>query len=278
MIAGSASDRFALPQTYVSRIGGNNNQRNYLTAGKTRVSAALAAERTAVLIGGPAQSNQTNTVITSSYVVSQLKNHNFSFDDGGVYRSSDPLLGCTDATANHLTRIGDKLIVDTKADRVILAPMGHNGSLSAMWNGGIFDTYPEAMIRRLDSVGLLAATYVFVLCGIGESDGAFGTDPAVFKTNLLACFTRMEAATAAAGYPNKLKFFINQETYLGGVIYPPIRTAQLELRDSAARRYAGADFDTITATGRDAGNAHFNDTGATTAANLSAAAIEAQMP
>lgn len=272
----SAPDPFIISDKLA--IGGGNPLTRYYISGRTPVSKVLAAERTAVLIGGPSQSNQSNTIVTSSYTVSQAKNHNFCIDNGGLYSSVDPLLGCTDATANHFTRLGDKIIADGYVARSILAPMAFNGSRSSEWAaGGICNPMIKAMIRRLNSAGLLSATFVFALMQLGETDNLVGTSGATFTANVRSAISTMQAEMTAAGFPNKLKVFVAQTTWLNGVTSAAIRTAQAGLVDNVTY-FSGPDTDTLDNTNRDATFAHWNDTGGTAVRNLWATKIEAQMP
>lgn len=145
------------------------------------ISPVLAAEATGVFLCG-GQSLICNTV-NDSYSVVNAKNQNFCIQNGGIYTSQPTLLGCSaNLTGCFLTRLADKLITAGKYARVIMVPIGIDGTLFSEWAaGGQYNHRIVVAAKRLAAVGLVPTG---VLWQQGESDSSAGTSQATCTTQL----------------------------------------------------------------------------------------------
>lgn len=209
------------------------------TNGKTPVSPVLAAEVTKgiLFIGDSVIANSSPT----AYTVTQAKNQNLNILNGGLYASSDPLLGAGNGTtapfiASSVTRMGDNIITGGFAARVMLADIGAGGALVQDWapGGGLYTNILVAF-NRFAALGLPFNGIVF---HAGPNDNTQGTSQANYAASLasmiayIRTFTAVpvligvcskanfvnssgiEAAqTAAVNHPNNVWVGVNSDAY-----------------------------------------------------------------
>lgn len=255
------------PDPYALRdLATNNGRANANPNGRTRVGVALApGENTKILLFAGQSTISGNC--PTPYVPASVKVENFSIYDGGCYVYRDPPLGTScvmpaPGPGCPIGRIGDKILAQNKAERVITVPICIGGTSIAQW---LSDPAIAPRIgvagRRLAAAGLLSS--VTAICWQqGESDQYFGTTQADYASRLAALI----AAFRSAGFACPI--LIAQTTWFGGTTSAAIRTAQAAAVNNATGIYAGPDTDTLTATSRQADNTHWTDAGSDSLASL----------
>lgn len=254
----SAPDPFIFPE--ISGVTGN-----YDTNSKTLVSSALngGIRNCVLLIAG--QSNVCNSAPTIYTPTNAGKVDNFCIYNGATYSAVDPLLGCSTAipAGNFAGRLADKLINANKFDRVILCPVGVDGTAISLWtNNSNLGSRITVGLARLAARGL---TPTAILWGQGESD--HGTS----QVNYQAALGGIIANSRVSGYAGP--WFIAKETWLGGAVDADVQNAQLAIVDHSAGIWAGPNADSLNASNRQGDNTHFNDTGADAYAALCQTAL-----
>lgn len=267
-------DPFPLGENFRSDQAWQNNGGYRSTAGKTVRSLTInTGIRNLVLIVA-GQSNYQNVANTAYTPTNGSALDNFNVYDGGMYAAADPLLGASwtyttlgvggtnPSPGNIGTRVGDLLITNGKFDRVILVPVAIGGTAVADWaTGAVSNRIPTAM-ARLASRGITPATTgvtFAVIWGQGESDA--GTGQATYTSRLNTVISN----AASAGFSGR--WFINKQTWIGGVVDTNTQAAQVAMPNGSTI-FAGADADSLNATNRYSDNTHFNDTGMAALATL----------
>lgn len=225
---------------------------------RTQRSAALkSSQRTLVLVGF-GQSNIC-AVNPSAYVPTNgTVLDNFNIGNRGVYAATDPLLGASRSTlgpGNWFSRLGDTLITNNIADRVILVPGGIGATTSAMW---AIDQYNRVKVtfQRLKEAGLTASAVLYVQ---GETDTTLGTSQAAYAAN----FAAFVSLVRAAGYSGPI--FIAEDTWNGTTTSAAIQAAQTGAVTNVPNGIwllGNMDQNTTTWRQSGAGQPHLNDTGA----------------
>lgn len=238
------------------------------TGGKTLRSTVInPAVKTLVLI--TAGQSQWTTITTSSFTpTSASAVDNLNIYDGALYNCAGPLLGAqytpSGGSGNLSARVADLLVTNGIFDRVIVVPVAIGATSIAQWETGPLATRISVAIKRLAARGITPATTgvtFALLWGQGETDGVNGTAQATWQ----ASFGNIKAAAIAAGFSGR--FFVVKETWNGGITYSTIQAAQAAVVDNVTV-FAGGDLDSLNSSNRQAGNTHFNDTGAAAAATL----------
>lgn len=227
-------------------------------SGRTQVSPALTPGESTAVIVILGQSNSANHCGGSHVATSPLA-QNFYYVNGGVYRASDPLLGCTGDDGCFATFLADSLISGGRYQRVIVAPMGLNGALATDFaENGPFNPYIRVMTRRLAASGL---TPTMVLYQQGESDNAEGTS----ATTITTALRNMVATWRAEGVEAPV-FISLTSTWPGYTNNSQVRLGQTNAWSAPLGIYPGPDTDTIGSGGRD--GVHFNAIGSPQHAQL----------
>ena len=272
----SQSDPFTIIEQniYQSPILWQSNHGYTDTGGKTVRNAAIntGVKNLVLIIDG--QSLMGAGTPTAYTVTNSGAIDNFNFYDGSNYVYSDPPLGSTWAylalggslptpsPGSLGGRIADKFITNGVFARVIVVPIAVGGTAIATHATGRLTDRIGVAIKRLASIGITPATTnvtFAILWGQGEGDS--GTSTPAYTSALQT----VRANAVAAGFSGR--FFVNKETWVGGVVTPAVQAAQTGVVDNSTF-WAGADMDSLNATNRIADNTHLNDTGAAAAATL----------
>ena len=222
-------------------------------AGKTQVSASLVPGQDTAVIIVLGQSNSANHC-GGAHASSSMLVHNFNYANGGMYLTADPLLGATGESGCFATFLGERLVNNSRYDRVILATMGINATMASDWSdGGAFNHNIGVMCRRLAAVGL---TPTMILYQQGESDNTEGTTAAVITTAI-----RSMVATFRAEGVDAPAFIALCSTWPGYTNNAQVRLGQANAVSALLGIYQGPDTDTIGAGGRTGDGVHFNASG-----------------
>lgn len=236
-------------------------------------------KRTLILITA-GQSQLTNVNPTLYVPTNASVIHNFNIKDGASYSPTGALVGCSSngltRPGNVCLRIADLLVTNGKFDVVYLVPIAVTGSLISEWSVGPMSS-PGAngrfgvAMKRLAAAGItpgMTNVTFAILWGQGEGDGVIGTTSANWQSS----FATLKATILATGFVGRI--FVNVETWDLGVPSATIQAAQAAVVDSVTV-FAGANWDTLNNTFRQADQAHFNDAGAAAAAPLVYTAMHA---
>lgn len=233
------------------------------TNAKTLSSQSLniAIRNCILLIAG--QSNVSNSFPTQYTPAHTGSVDNLNLYDGAIYAAADPLLGCSGPTpnfaggsGNFAGRLADKLITANKFDRVILVPIGVDGTSVADWQ----TTYCTRILAALARLAYRGMTPTAILWGQGEND--HGTSQAAYTASL----TALISMTRTAGYAGP--WFIAEQTCLSGAVDTNVQAAQLAIVNNAANIWAGPNADSLGSGDRQVDDIHFNDTGSDLYAGL----------
>lgn len=278
---------FSLPdpgQVFVERDAGPfagimNTIYNDPNAKTLRALSVNPAQKTLFMI--PAgQSNAVNVCPTKYTPINPTAIDNFNPFTGLNYAATDVLLGSTTLDtgtfcANHCLRVADNLVSSAKFNRVIIAPCAISGTNMIHWSPetdvlGCYRTIQSTYLK-LSSQGFSVDTpglYFLVYWVQGESDTRDGTSQAAYTNS----FNAMKNAIQA--YIPNCKILVSRCSWYIGSVSSAVQNAQTAVVDNVTV-FAGGNLDSIGAGGRQADNTHFNDSGAATAASLSASAIQA---
>lgn len=185
---------------------------------------------------------------------------NFNIYDGAAYEfGPTSALGCSGSgRGNSAPRIGDLLISNGKFDRVITVPIGIGSTPVSEWAAGSCSDRVRVAMRRLAARGITPGTtgITFAMVwGQGEQDNLDATSQANYTSRLNAFI----ANSQADGFSGR--FFINVESYVGGVTSSAVQAAQAAVVNNTTV-FAGANWDSIGPSGRQIDNVHPNDVGA----------------
>lgn len=272
-----AGDFISSPDPFVfTGETGPNFAGNYTTAGKTRLSQVInGAKRNCFLIiaGQSNAQNQFPTPYTPSNGANVI---NVNPYDGGFYQAQDSLLGCGNQNltgvnfGNIAGRIADNLINGGNWDVVYLMPIAIGGTTASDWNTGICSNRFQVAINRYNSRGITPSMINAIIWMQGETDNTNGTSQSAYAASLGSIITNVQAL----GFTGR--FFVAEETLIGGAVSSAVQSAQLAIVNNGAGIYAGPNLDALTGlTNRQADLTHFNDVGAASAATLWATALHA---
>lgn len=224
----------------------------------------VAGERTYVFVVA-GQSLASNQVRGSGnlYTPSSSKVHNLLFSNGGVYRAADPMLGADSAMGSWMGRLGDILISENLADRVIFVPVSVSNSIVEKWASGSLKYHVNVAMRRCASLGWDVSA---VLWQLGETDGIIGTSQLSYSSDLSSLIQRTQDDGFAAPW------LLAKSTTVSGVPSAAIRSAIDGLIDGT-RIFDGPDIDTIPVSKRHSDGTHLVASGAAAAAALWKSAI-----
>jgi hypothetical protein len=240
-------------------------------AGKTKVDCTISGAKTGVIVvfGQSIGANSTN----DSYVVANAKAvQDFSNLDGNCYLATYPSIGASflgsggPIYGNYLLRLGDLWINGSNFTRVIFANASMGSSAVADWASGVLARNITATFKRLSDAKLIPTAVIWQQ---GENDCQTGMTQSNYSANLAKVISNIRVY-----YPTG-PIFINQESWIGGTACPAITAAQSNAVDHASGIWAGANLDSITATGRQTDNTHLNATGAASAASALQTAMHA---
>lgn len=251
----------------ITELAGANPLTNL--TGKTQVSGALIAERTAIIIT-VGQSLQGNTV-SALYTPSHAKVQNFDIYNGGLYTAVDPLLSADTNTINFSNvgnvagRIGDKLIDGNRYDRVILVPIAIGGTSAAQWatNAALLSRI-TVTARRLATAGYTAT---FVLWEQGQADVSLGTTALAYTASVQT----VKANFVAAGITAPM--LVALSTVIANSSNATIRSGQSGAVSVPLNIGVGPDIDTYASSTYRYDGIHMNATGADAQATAWVASI-----
>jgi hypothetical protein len=268
--AGSAADPYQLFEySWIAKDGSTATQPGYADVnGRVYVGNTLDGTKKNAVIVVFGQSLATNSV-NDTYTPSNAGVYNFNIYDGVTYQATYPMLGCSvvspSINGNLLLRLGDKWISAGTFDRVYLVSASVGGSNVADWEaGGVLNHRIAVTFKRLAAAGLPTTA---VLWAQGESETQLGVAQAAYASSLASVIS-----TIRTYYSGPI--FVNHESWSVGLTSANVTAAQDAAVDHAANVWAGANWDNITAAGRQQpDNTHFNATGADAAASALVAAF-----
>lgn len=250
------------------------------TTVKTVQTAGIDPTKKTLVLISAGQSLMSDVCPTNYTPVSPGKIDNLHPVTGGLYKAADPLLGTSlqaagVGVANINLRLADTLVANGW-DRVIIVPVCVAATSIAQWSGA--GAFPAPLCRTIQSAALKLAsrgitptttgvTFV-ILWNQGESDTQNGTTQAAYATGLVT----LKAAVDL--YLPGVRWIVSRESWISGVTSAAVQAAQAAFVDNVTV-FAGANFDSMNATFRDADNTHLNDTGAANAASLLFTAMHA---
>ncbi len=239
------------------------------TSGTIRTQTINPAQKTLVLIVGPAQSNW-NDVAPTTYIPTNVGAiDNFNLYDSASRQIVSGLVGSVAVSpyglGNIAVRVADNFVTNGVFNRVIIVDAAVGTTTMDKWANGTLASRVPTALARLASRGITQSTpgvTFALLMGLGETDTSLGTSQASYTTSLTTFITNIRAI----GYTNRI--FICQETWSGGITSAGIRAAQLAAVNNIDVFTAG-DLDTFNATYRQpSDNLHFIDNGLLAVGNL----------
>lgn len=269
--ATSAPDPYTLTYCCGTAVDGSGSQSDNFSGNSYKQMLGLnvrnapidPTKKTLILIGAPAQSNETSVLPTLYVPANSAVIDQFNVFDGSGYDIQDSLLGCTFSPINRsikgniLARLADKAV--PTFDRVIIGCLAIGSTTYADWATGELSDRIQKLVARFAARGITPTTpgtTWAVLPMLGEQDTGLGTSFA----SLTASFATIKANILAA-IPTA-RIFLPLESYDGLVNGPNVRQMETNAYDGVTVFPAG-DNDTIVGTpNRQAGNpVHFDDTG-----------------
>ena len=244
---------------------------HYAYAGRTQVFPSLVPGQhtTLIITFGDSLSSATDNSAYSPTNATMVQD--ISIDNGGVYQAATPALGTSNEVAASVSgfwghRLADKLINAGNTQRVIHGNLGIGSTGTALWATPQFSWRFGVLYRRLNALGLLSASRIFILSSIGGLDQYQALGTATVQANLATII----AAIRAAGFATT-PLYLALSSWggggLGGVNGTNVRAAILNTIAGTSNTFRGADTDTIAASGRYDTN-HYNATGSDAAATL----------
>lgn len=234
---------------------------NVNTAGKTLVSSALVGGQKTLIFLVVGQSLVANDNGTSLYTPVSSLAHMFNIYSGLTYQCLDPVLGASDAPAwTWLCRFADNVISTSLqgAQRVIIIPVGINGSSSDEWGTGVLYSRLQVAANYARKLGWPITA---VLWQQGQADVTLGTSSAQYQLNVRT------AQSILIGQGFDVPWVIAISTMLANVTDATIQSAQAALVDNSAKRYAGPNTDLLTGAGNLLDGTHFTNAGLATVAS-----------
>lgn len=207
------------------------------TAGRVSVAPGESGSVTCILvIGDSLISNSAPTL----YTVTQALNHNFNINDGGVYQSSDPMLGTTNGFASPflscpLAPLGDNIITGGFKTRAIMVPASVGSTIIADWiPGGFVNLNIRTAFRRLTAAGL---TVNGIMWHGGPNDTNIHTSQAAYLAGLNSVIT-----TLRQFWPF-VPILVGICTQASGTQSAAIQAAQAGIVNHANQIWAGVNSD-----------------------------------
>ncbi|MFA6265967.1 MAG: hypothetical protein WC670_09675 [Pseudolabrys sp.] len=208
------------------------------TRGRTQVLSVVDPSTTkVVVIDGQsllATANGTTTYPPTGHV------DNLNIYDGGIYDGADPVLGASyNGYTSPVLRIGDRIIANGKASRVIVIPIAMGGSLWAAYRPDAVNscfTRGKTALLRCRALGFEPdAWYV----GRGESDAVAGTSAIDLRNSGWAFADGLRAL----GYSGPM--YIGIHSIQGNIASPTIQSGLAMMVDAARDIRAGINCDTL---------------------------------
>jgi hypothetical protein len=266
----SSPDPFRVPDiaqvNYVCNGSWVCNAPYNATTGRTVRNLTINTGITNLVLFVMGQSNNENEAPSVYTATNASAIDELNWQDGAIYAAAEPHLGASyNSTGPGLMdyRVADTLITNGRFARVILVPMAVGGSSVAQWATGPLANLPCVAMARLAARGITPSTTNVTFAvdwGQGEAEIALSTSQAAYQAALQQIKTNMQAC----GFSGR--FFVNVETWGGGVTYANAANAQAAVIDNIFF-FAGANLDTLNNTNR-VDTTHFNDTGSAAAAAL----------
>lgn len=254
---GSATDPFRFNET--SQLGFSN------PTGITQISSIIAAPLTTKTIITGGQSNFATACGTSPYSTVSSSANQLSIYDGGMYRGSNTVLGCSfnTALASVNMMIADSMISRSKATQAIVVPVAVGGTIYTQWvptaNATLFGRISTAILR-CRARGLEPDA---IFWGEGENDNTLGTSSASITSSIQAIVDGIRVLNCHA------PFYVGLYTMVSGVTSSSVRTGILNSIETPRNIKLGYDADTnCTVAGgfRAVDGTHLSNTGLALAA------------
>lgn len=260
----------------------SNTQGNSQTSSFTpRVQTYNGANRNLALIM-IGQSNCAN-VNPTAYIPASSAIDQLNIYDGGSYNfTSAGMLGPTnDGTVvvggglgNVGGRVAQLLITNNIFDHIVVESICVGSSPACGWAnscstfGAYYLRIPVAM-ARFKSRGITPTTssWTFAVSWWqGEQDTSLSTTALSYETSMA---TIMGVFQANGFNCATCRFFVNEQSWIGGAVSTAVETAQAAVVTSYPTFFfTGGNIDSLGAGNRLADNTHLNDTGAAAAATL----------
>lgn len=268
-ISAPAVDQFKLTDNVVNKQG-NALTNSFIKseAGLTLKSSAISTDTLVLFVAG--QSLVANTAPTVFTPVNSNVDM-LSIYTGNVLGAKDPLIGAAAGGGNYITRLADKLVTDGKFARVIIVALAPGGVEAFDWStSGVLNQRLRVACRWAHQHGWVgnANAQFGVIFQLGQQDAIVGTSSATWQAH----FANIKASVDGLGCSG-WKWFVPQDTMLGGATNSTIRAAQSAVVGGDV--IAGWDMDSLTGTNRQVDNTHLSDAGSAAAALLGATVIEA---
>lgn len=233
----TSDDPFPMPELNPSVFGSGRKD----TTGWTLTQSTIAAPSTTKKILLLGQSNNANSCDTPAYTVQNPTTVNvLNPYDGGIYQGRDPVLGCTDTKSSLMMPLGDRLINQAKATRVILCNVAVGGTTFALWapsHSSQLFLRIKTGILRFRARGLEPD---FILIGQGESDVEAGSSSTVVRDGIWAIVDGIRAAPISCNAP----VYVGLYTVLGGTQSNTVRTGITNAVSGPRNIILGYDLDT----------------------------------
>lgn len=177
----------------------------------------------------------------------------YSFYRGRCYRATDPMPGAEGGGGSVWSRLGDLIVQQGLARKVVFATIGVGGSEIARWSiaGDLHGRLLEA-VAGLRAVGL-PPTKLF--WHQGEADRLKGTSAEAYRQAFLDMLGDLRRKGVDA------PIYVAVATYCDGQGSKELQRAQHSLVDIAGKIYPGPDTDALTATEFRYDGCHFSACG-----------------
>ncbi len=142
----------------------------------------------------------------------------FNYFQGKVYKAREPLLGASGPGCSVWTRLADMLIDNGLYNKVILIPIGIDGSPIECWVNGVCNKYLSETLSQIEKDSIRVT---HVIWHQGESDAVANTPKEVYKTKLKKILEQVRAHKINAA------FYVCIASYQPSNIYKPDRVDSL---------------------------------------------------
>ena len=231
---------------------------------RVQVSPALVPGESTAVILSCGQSTSVNSVIGSYSVVNTTKNQNFNVLSGGLYQSTETMLGTGSQYSCWLPRLADKLITAGSYARVISVPFAFGGTAVSQWLPGT-GKYNELIGVAAARVAAAGLTPTMLLWEQGETDSLNAVSQAAYQADLTTVIGAMRSAGISCPIFVRISAYHNLATSGAIADIRAAQTAVVSAIGAGGGVYTGADTDDITDRDVETG-VHFTPTGADTQA------------
>lgn len=254
-VAGIAFQKFYSIDALLRDVGLRNELTDQLSGRKpVRLPSPLSANKMVAIAFG--QSNAANF----GKVRHVSLEGSYNFFAGELYPARDPMIGASGMGGSVWTRLGDRLISDSRYDLVVFATLGVSASKIARWAPG-GDLHPKLLetIRSMTQSGFVIT---HLLWHQGETDARLGTSAEEYKR----LFLSMLESLRAHGVTAHIYVSVTTRCYENNGD-DDLKNAQRQLVDPGAGILSGPDTDTLGPEYRH-DDCHFSEKGLLAAADL----------